>query len=376
MVDADLEKVYSLVNDAIRAEDVFGSLLDPEKKMGIREILERKFKGLSETADPERYNMSPDDIEIARDITYKLLRFYEQAKRRLDQDIYGSHDRPRQPMKPGRPIFKTKKRDYYLGDPIAEGSISTVHEGECITGDEFANRVAIKIANDPGDNELLLREMRTLRILHASERNQRRHLATLLDHFMTSDGRMGLIFRHLLEDGYDLCAIRESPLHRQGVDRKHMVWMLNRILSAIGYAHSLGIVHGNIEPAHLIVRPRDHNVFIVDWCWSIIKPWETGDRFKIHTDDFSAPEVTDTDMGPTPASDLYSIGKCMIDILGGNVQNNEMPDSVEEPLQRFLRSFVIESQSQRAQDAWQTHSELIALVEKLWGKRKFIPFPM
>jgi hypothetical protein len=79
---------------------------------------------------------------------------------------------------------------------------------------------------------------------------------------------------------------------------------------------------------------------------------------------------------PLPSADIYMIGKCMIWAMGGDLETNSMPDDVEPDLQRFIQSFVLESPIQRPQDAWQLHGQLQNLVIRLWGPKRFIPFPM
>jgi serine/threonine protein kinase len=372
-MDTDLETAYNVIVGAVSAEDIFGDLVDPEHKKSSREMLEFLFQRLSKTVNTELYT-SPDDRESAWEANEKLNQFYESAQTRLGEDLYGIKRQPPSLMKSGHLAFTTSKRQYYMGNPIAQGTIATIYEGECAISETFAGKVAIKIIDDGKDNEFAIREMRVLRMLHASNGAQRKHLPVLLDHFRTEDERAGLILRYL-EDCYDLRTVQEHSNYRNGIDPKHMVWMLRRFLSAIGYAHSLGIVHGNIEPSHLFIRPRDHNLFVIDWSWAAVDPKHTGDRFQIETEIYSAPEVQER-RSPTPAADIYSIGKCMIEILGGDVETNEMPDSVPEELQRFLEDFVRESPLQRAQDAWQLHGSLVHLVGELWGKRKFLVFPM
>ena len=371
-MDIDLERVYNLVMDAVCAEDVFGELIDPKGPSEPGMILQSVYDKLHQAVNPDLYKFSPDDKELATEASLRLDKFFERAKERLAEGIYGLK-RQRPSLKtPTHLAFKTQKREYYIGEPIAEGTISTVYDGECALRDEFAGRVAIKIVDKTADNELALREARILRLLHAGNGPQRKHLPVLLDRFQTSDSQVGLIFRYI-EQSQDMYAVRENPLHGNGVDQKHMVWMLNRTLSAIGYAHSLGIVHGNIEPSHLMVRGEDHNVFLLDWSWAAVSPVNTGDQFKIYTEHFSAPEVKRKKM-PHPTSDIYSIGKCMIYIVGGDVETNEMPDSVEPKLQRYLKYLVTDSMVQRPHDAWSEWQFLDKLVRELWGKKKFIPF--
>jgi len=365
-MDADLERVYDLVTQAGCAEDVFGGLAGPRPAL---ETLAERFKELKKVVNLEVYPyQDSDDVEAAKEVNQLLDKFYQKAQALLAGDFYAKRDHMRSPRSSREPSFKTDKFHYYLGEPIAHGTISTVFDAECAEENEFLGRVAIKIADQPEDNELLWRERRVLKMLFEKNGPQLKHLPIILDHFKTEDGRICLVFRCLSEccNFYNL---RED--YKNGVDRKHMVWMLNRALSAIGYAHSLGVVHGNLDPSHLMIRPKDHNLFIVDWCWSIVDPVRTHDRFRVFTEYFSAPEVQENFI-PTPAADLYSLGKCMIYILGGNVETNEMPDSVESDLQRFIKYFVMESPQQRAQDAWQMHGQLESLVRRLWGKKRFL----
>jgi serine/threonine protein kinase len=214
-------------------------------------------------------------------------------------------------------------------------------------------------------------EARIIGILQNEPSNQSKHLPVLLDQFRTTDRRSGLILKCF--NGYDLYSVREE--YKDGVDQKHMVWMLNRLLSVLGYAHSKGIIHGNIEPAHLMIRPSDHNLCLIDWSYGIVDPSATGDGFKVFNKDFSAPEVKER-KPPIPSSDLYSVGKCMIYALGGNIKTNTMPDSVNKDLQRFIQFFIRESPIQRAQDAWEMQNQLVELIEYLWGPRKFLEFRM
>ncbi|MFA5359177.1 MAG: protein kinase [Patescibacteria group bacterium] len=370
-MDIDLQRVYDIIFGSVRAEDVFGDLIDRQNKTSKEQLLEAVYADLAAIVDPKKYTY-PDDREFAADAQFKLKTFYEKAKEKLASGFYGATANPSIHVSRGRPAFATEKRSYYLGQPIAEGDIATIYVGDCVMGDDFAGRVAIKIVNDPADNDLARNEIRALTELHSKKGAQRKHLPILLDNFLTEDDQVGLVFR-FLDDSYDLLAVKEK--YPRGVDRKHMVWMLNRLLSAAGYAHNWGMVHANIEPSNLMVRPQNHNLFMIDWTSAVIRPAETGDTFKVYNPEFSAPEVKEG--GPaTPASDLYSIGKCMIYILGGNVEDNTMPDTVEEELQRFIHFLVLESQGGRAQDAWKMHHKLISLVEGLWGPRKFLVFSM
>ena len=371
-MDTDLQGIYDEVMQAVSAEDVFGELIDLDGEKTKMQLLEEAFSRLSATADPKNYGFSPDDAEIARDVMDRLQKFYERAKARIADDVYGCNRRGEGFLLRGRTRFRTERREYFMGDALVTGDLATIYEGECVMGDEFAGKVAIKIINDPADNDLAQNEIRTLKALHAGGGKQRKHLPTLLDNFKTDGGQVGIVLRYL-EDCYDFTEVKQK--YPKGVPEKHMAWMLNRLLSAIGYAHSMGILHGNIEPTHLMILPRDHNLFILDWSYAITDPVHTGDSFKVFNPGFSAPEIEEK-KPPIPSADLYSIGMCMIDILGGDIEGKTMPVTVCEDVQRFLNFMVMTSRLQRAQDAWELHGMLKNLRRKIWGPDKFLQFKM
>lgn len=369
-MDITLEPIYELIMQAVSAEEVFGVTdvtLPPDDLLAY---LKLEYEKLQKITNSEQWT-NPDDYEMAVDANERLGEFYKKAQERIEEGIYGLGGLTKPYQRKG-PSFSTSKRKYFLGSVMVEGDLSTVYEGFCEIGDESAGEVIIKVVDDLADNDLVQNEIRILQALHEVKAPQWKHLPFLLDTFQT-EGRTGIVLRKF--NGYDLLEVRERPYYREGIDQKHMVWMLNRTLSVIGFAHSLGIVHGNIEPSHIMIRPKDHNLCILDWSYAALMPSQTEDSFKAYTPIFSPPEVQKKRL-PIPASDIYSIGKIMIWLLGGDPETNQMPDRVEDELQRFLKWFVMESPLQRPQDAWKLHKQLSTTIERLWGPRKFLHFKM
>jgi len=150
---------------------------------------------------------------------------------------------------------------------IANGEIGIIYQAK-----SDKEPVIIKLATELNDNDWLQHEATTLRTLSANAQQYAKHLPVLIDQFRSQDNRLGNIFN--LCEGYDLVALRQR--FPQGVEPRHVLWIFRRVLSVLGYVHQQGILHGNIEPAHIIVRPHDHNVWLVDWCYAIVLPKETG----------------------------------------------------------------------------------------------------
>ena len=358
-MNEELAKIHGELISARRPEDIFGQLSPGNVESQLERIKEIYIR-LTRTVFPDHYRGNIEEFDMASKALEILNVFREKAIKRVNGEASDAEF-----------IIKKSQREYHIDlAPIAEGDLSIVFGG--YYSDSGNNKdVIVKIIKDPSDADLMRNEAKIIRILQAESGNQSKHLPILLDQFRTTDRKTGLILDYF--DGYDLYSVREK--YKDGIDQKDMVWMLNRSLSLLGRVHINSTVHGNVDPSHFMIRPRDHNMRMIDWSYGIVNSSVTGDGFKVFNKDFSPPEVKERKM-PIPASDLYSIGKCMIYVLGGDIKTNIMPDSVDKELQRFIQFFVRESPIQRAQDAWEMQSQLVKLIERLWGPRKFREFRM
>lgn len=260
-------------------------------------------------------------------------------------------------------------RSFRADGVLAEGDIATVYtgwgEGQGAAGD----RVAIKVVRDRADNDLMQAEVQALGLLRGVASPLHKHLPVVLGQLRTSDGRMGTVFEAL--DGLDLGTIRQR--FPEGIPSRHLVWIARRALGTLGFAHSQGVLHGNVDPAHLIVRASDHNAWLVDWSWSIVRPAETGQRFKALNALYSPPEAEQR-RPPTPASDLYSLGRVLIFAAGGDPATGAPPEHLEAPIARLLRFMALGSQGGRAQDAYDLFRRFDKAREELWGPHRFEEF--
>ncbi|MBI4851645.1 MAG: hypothetical protein HY819_07610 [Acidobacteria bacterium] len=365
----ELETTYQMVLQAEFPEDVFGALLaeTPEAK---KEQLNTIYKQLAKILHPDRYQNKASFHQKAAEAFPILLELYERAKTRIDKEIYGSKAPDEEEEIDF--IIQTRKQEYHLRATLAEGDLSILYKGDFVNESGQTVKIVAKVIQDPADNDLAQNEIKVLRTLLATPSKASKHLPVFYDQFKTTEGQLGLILNYL-EGYYDFYSVYEK--YKQGIAEKHMVWMLGRLLSIAGFAHSRGVVHGNIEPAHVMIRPSDHNLCLIDWSYAAINPFQTGDSFKVFNEDYSAPEVAERKK-PIPSSDLYSIGKCMIFLLGGDIKTNSIPNTVNERLRRFIQYFVLPSPLQRAQDAWEMHEQLSKLIVELWGPKKFLEFKM
>ncbi len=362
----ELQEAYANIMGCVYAEDVFGSVGSGSKPSQLTQ-LKKTYKLMSKVVHPDKYEEDLDAKEMAGEAFKRLNEFYGRGKEKIEFEIYGKNIDDTN----GLSVIETRKRKYGIITSIAKGDLSTVYGGTCVGGEEFAGNVVVKIFGDTADNDLAMNEIKVLELFNAEPSAQSKHLPAYFDKFKTNKGKHGTIFRKF--DGKDLYSIRET--YPDGVDRKEVAWMLERLLSALGYAHSKGVLHGNINPSHWMINGNNHNSFLLDWCYAVVDPRKTGDKFKVFDPVYSAPEV-EAQRPIMTSADLFSVGKCVIYLLGGDIKTNKMPSSVEEEFQRFIKFFVMKSPRQRARDAWEMYHELVKLRKKLWPKRGFKPFKM
>lgn len=84
--------------------------------------------------------------------------------------------------------------------------------------------------------------------------------------------------------------------------------IMNQLMEAVSYLHSRNTLHLNIRPENILITKSSHTVRLAN-------PGNTyancTPSFFIYKEQFSAPELFDENNSPTPASDIYSLGKVM-----------------------------------------------------------------
>ena len=107
---------------------------------------------------------------------------------------------------------------------------------------------------------------------------------------------------------------------RRRTEARVVAWS-EELLEALSYCHSQGIIHRDIKPQNIIIRP-DGQAVLVDF--GLVKLWDPNDPKTrtavrgIGTPQYAPPEQYELDVGHTePRSDLYSLGATMYHALTG-----------------------------------------------------------
>lgn len=369
-MDPELEKITDIVRDARYPEDLFGTEPLVLPRRALAEIARKRYYALKLITSASY--LSPDDGDVAQELDRRLETLHQQAQTRIELGAYNLQGLGRMvPMQYRSQRFDVGPKRYYIGTRFRQGEETTLYNGYLEFDGVVLGEVLLKVALTPENSAFMERESNALHLIRKEEYRETAYVPFPLDRF-DAGGRMGLVMRRI--DGFNLQEVRQEPLHRAGVDPKHMVWMLSRALAGMGLAHQYGVIHGRISPRHIVIDPTTHLGMIVGWGGAAIAPARSGQRLLNAIPIFSAPEAGGTHIGPW--SDVYSLGKTFLWLLGGDPATNSLPEQIEPPLATFLLNMVKEDPYQRPDDCWQLLDVLDHLKVELWGEKKWRVFEM
>ena len=336
-----LKEISELLINARRPIDVFGNKDE--------ETIKKTYRKYARITHPD---LHPDsDKELASRVTALLNEFYEKAEKELKEGIYYITDlKSIYKMKESMFEIDIKKSKYKFYEAIAEGDVSVAYYGL----DDKDNEVILKYAIDESDNELIDKEYELL--------NKLDHISIpKVTKKVKIDGHSSLIMPKV--DGITL----DYLINNYGaIEDKHVAWILERMLSSIGYLHYNKIVHGNIKPENLIINPETHNVVLLDYSMCIMDANKSDAKYKIINDHYS-PTYIESGERVIPHVDIYGVGKIAIELLGGDLRSNGMPISSNIRLRSFIRKMV----NTKINDAWGLWDELIKIRNEEYGTDRF-----
>ena len=197
-------------------------------------------------------------------ITRKVLLLYNQAIERLEgnvsfekADIYKSMS----------PLFEvtTKGELYQFYENVFEGEVAYIYKGT-----NGKDSVYLKVAIDSDDNKLIDTEYEVLSEL------KHHSLPYAKQKIMINDNR-AILMQEI--KGVTMSELLEQ--YPKGVPQEHVMWILERLFSVVGYLHSKCVVHGNIKPENIIINKDNHNVSLVGFSFCIPKANTDDAKYKI-----------------------------------------------------------------------------------------------
>jgi serine/threonine protein kinase len=216
-------------------------------------------------------------------------------------------DAAQSPLKPG---------DVYEGFQIrrvlGQGTFAWVYEAR---HSSWVQPVALKLSRVPVDSEeTALRALREIRILGTLTNP---HVVHIFDHGLGSDERWYMVMELL--EGAELSTVHDFD---RPMPAARAVRLVQQACLGLHEAHRAGIVHRDIKPDNLWIS-NDGSVKVLDF--GLARAWDntstiganaTTGHMLIGTPHYAQPEQVKTGK-LTPASDVYSLGMVLYELLVG-----------------------------------------------------------
>lgn len=352
-MNPELERIATRMKEAQTPEDVFGVAAGADCLPAIR----KSYHALARKVHPDLF--SEDEEKLLAHATFaQLLEWFRQAEEKVLFGVYGHATQI---------ILQTRQRDYCIDDSPSEHGIFNVYPCR-FSEDGKLHLATLKLVREPRHNNLAQNEIIALRKLHAAPDAAKfsAYLPRLLDAFIYDDAgnqHQASVFEHY-PGWYSFEDVRCT--YPDGIDPKDMAWMFRRVLTALGFAHRNGVIHGALTPQNVLILPEDHGLMLTGWHCAVSDP-----AFPV-LDPGCGARYPDDVLKGKPLSfgtDIVMAVKCMIFLSGGDV--HLLPKS----LQAFFKGSSLPGK-RAPQDAWALLKEFDELIGRLWGRRTFRPFLM
>ncbi len=272
---------------------------------------------------------------------------------------------------------------YQIVEPLGQGGMGSVYLAETLPDE---HEVAIKIvrpehAGNPTVHERFIREVRHTTGIDSP------HVVRIFDTGMSPDGRAYLVMERL--EGETLTERLRRPPPLRPLEALHVA---RDVALALAAAHATGVIHRDLKPDNIILC-TDGTVKVVDF--GIAKAFLQEERHRVSepslteahrvvgTPVYMSPEVI-TKEGLSPASDLYSLGVILYEMMVGEPpfyekdaigtmykHLHETPKRLREvdprldvpgALETLVRDLLTKKASERPSDAGQVARRIQALM--------------
>lgn len=202
---------------------------------------------------------------------------------------------------------------YQLIRKLGQGGMAVVYQARDLM---LERTVAVKILREDFSKNTLFRE-RFHQEAKAAANLTHPNIVTVHD-FGWDQGHLFMVLEHV--PGTNL---KDLIQQRGSFPIKESVNLIIQACAGVGYAHRAGLVHCDIKPQNMIVTP-DKRLKVTDFgiarALASIKPGEKS-NVVWGSPQYISPEQA-SGLAPSPASDVYSLGVVLYELLTGTLPYN------------------------------------------------------
>lgn len=248
---------------------------------------------------------------------------------------------------------------YTAEHELGVGNASSVYAGRGSHG-----FVTIQVQNEAKDYDLLKNAHDRLKSLWAvSLQGPVTYMLPSPRGIGVADGRGILVCDAYQGQLTPLRKVREA--FPDGIDAADMLWIWRRCLTLLDFLQANAIVHGSLNPDHLLLDLPDHGLHVCGWT-SAVKECETPRVMDREWGSVAAPEAQ-AKSAVTRAADMYDVGFHMKALLG--TRWDASPPHIKSALSGCLKA----SARHRVDNAAWLFGHLDDLIDRIYGGRKFRP---
>jgi hypothetical protein len=366
-MDTQLKQWIDTLQNATLPEDVFGPLDGSLREKTA--VLLAEFRRIATLVHPDRYANSADQ-SAAADAFVRLQAVHQNALERIDAGTYRSRN-----PDPDTIRIQSPQRTYHLTGAYRLGQAVTIYPAACLITDRVED---VQVEIGPEDP---LRHAATALNTLKDQVDYDRFSAYFQLPIETFRVQMGTSTFAASVYGdrsgwYSLADV--AVKYPAGIDPRDMAWIFRRMLTAVGFVHRAGIIHGALFPENVLIEPDQHGLMLTNFysASSFASVINSPVIYLPPGRDGWMPVIPDAGALLSPGFDLYLASQCMRFVLGGDPPDRNALSGIPPAINSFLRGCCLPDIRACPQDAWQVLQEFDQLIEKMWGERQFHPFKM
>jgi eukaryotic-like serine/threonine-protein kinase len=289
-----------------------------ERHKLIKKIFDEALEIGKENRSKYLDEVCQDDTALRKEVE-SLLASFENSENFIENPATDFKD-----------IFVDDKRigqkigNYKIIREIGHGGMGAVYFATRTDG-EFEQQVAVKVIRQTFADKELLRRFKDERQILA--KLQHSNIASLIDGGVSVDGQPFLAMEFI--DGIsitDYCQANNLSL-------KERLKLFLKVCKGVGYAHRNLIVHRDIKPSNILVN-KENEPKLLDFGLAKLTvdnadSSQTKTAFRALTPAYASPEQLKGET-ITTASDIYSLGICLYEVLTGTRPFQTDGKSLEE----------------------------------------------